>query len=74
MLVFRGNFTPINTMKLQDYLDKINSHIWENESLKSSLIFATYINYGLIEYGENVGIAINIDLESIINSVMESDR
>jgi hypothetical protein len=61
-------------MKLQDYLDKINSRIWENEALKSSLILATYINYGLLEYGENVGIAINIDLESIINAVMESDR
>jgi hypothetical protein len=74
MLEYRGNFTPINTMKLQDYLDKINSHIWGNESLKSSLILAIYINYGLLEYGENVGIAINIDLESIINSVIESDR
>ena len=63
MLKYRGNFTPINTMKLQDYLDKINSHIWENESLKSSLILATYVNYALIEYGENVGIAINIDLQ-----------
>ena len=74
MLEYRGNFTPINTMKLQDYINKINSHIWENESLKSSLILATYINYGLLEYGENVGIVINIDLESIINSVIESDR
>ncbi|MFM6845126.1 MAG: hypothetical protein ACKPKS_15280 [Dolichospermum sp.] len=60
-------------MKLQDYLNKINSHIWEDESLKFSLILATYVNYALIEYGENVGIAINIDLKSIIDSVIESD-
>ena len=61
-------------MKLQDYIDKINSHIWENESLKSSLILATYVNYALIEYGENVGISIDINLESIINSAIKSDR
>ena len=61
-------------MCLQSYLDKINSHIWENELLKSSLILATYVNYALIEYGENVGISIDINLESIINSVVESDR
>ncbi|MFM6371893.1 MAG: hypothetical protein ACKPGN_27380 [Dolichospermum sp.] len=73
MLKYRGNFTPINTMKLQDYLNKINFHIWENESLKFSLILATYVNYALIEYGENIGIAINIDLKSIIDSVIESD-
>jgi hypothetical protein len=74
MLRYRGNFTPINIMKLQDYIDKINSHIWENESLKSSLILATYVNYALIEYGENVGISIDINLESIINSAIKSDR
>ena len=73
MLEYRGNFTPIYTMKLQDYLDKINSHIWENESLKSSLILATYVNYALIEYGESTGISIDIDLESIIASVIKSD-
>ena len=56
MLKFRGNFTPINTMKLQNYIDKINSHIWENEQLKASLVLATYINYGLIEYGETTGV------------------
>ena len=74
MLRYRGNFTPINIMQFQDYLDKINSHNWENKLLKSSLILATYINYALIEYGEAVGIAINIDLKSIIDSVVESDR
>ena len=61
-------------MNLQDYLDKIDSHIWENEQLKAALILATYVNYGLLEYGENMGINIDIDLESIINSVIESDR
>ena len=60
-------------MKLQDYINKINSHIWENESLKYSLILATYVNYGLIEYGQSTGISIDIDLESIINSVIKSD-
>lgn len=73
MLRYRGNFTPIDYMNLQDYLDKINSHIWENESLKSSLILATYINYGLIEYAQSAGVNIHIDLESIINSVIRSD-
>jgi hypothetical protein len=52
MLRYRGNFTPVKYMSLQSYLDKINSHIWENELLKSSLILATYVNYALIEYGE----------------------
>ena len=61
-------------MSLQSYLDKINSHIWENELLKSSLILATYVNYALIEYGKTTGVSIDINLESIINSVMESDR
>ena len=73
MLECRGKITPINTMKLQDYINKINSHIWENESLKSSLILATYVNYGLIEYGQSTGISIDIDLESIINAVIKSD-
>ena len=73
MLEFRGKITPINYMNLQDYLDKINSHVWENESLKSSLILATYINYGLIEYGQSAGISLDIDLESIINEVIKSD-
>ncbi|MFM6910473.1 MAG: hypothetical protein ACKPKT_22995 [Dolichospermum sp.] len=58
---------------IQDYLNKINSHNWTNDKLKSSLILATYVNYALTEYGENVGIAINIDLKSIIDSVIESD-
>ncbi|MFM6351278.1 MAG: hypothetical protein ACKPGJ_04850 [Dolichospermum sp.] len=58
---------------IQDYLNKINSHNWTNDKLKFSLILATYVNYALIEYGENVGIAINIDLKSIIDSVIESD-
>ncbi|MFM6221559.1 MAG: hypothetical protein ACKPDM_14600 [Dolichospermum sp.] len=73
MLKYRGNFTPINTMKLQDYLNKINSHNWTNDKLKFSLILATYVNYALTEYGENVGIAINIDLKSIIDSVIGGD-
>jgi len=60
-------------MKLQEYLDKINNHIWENESLKSALTLATYINFGLLEYGESSGINININLESIINAVIDSD-
>ncbi|MFM6548211.1 MAG: hypothetical protein ACKPHV_00095 [Microcystis panniformis] len=58
---------------IQDYLNKINSHNWTNDKLTFSLILATYVNYALIEYGENVGIAINIDLKSIIDSVIESD-
>ncbi|MFM6325794.1 MAG: hypothetical protein ACKPHE_27570 [Microcystis panniformis] len=58
---------------IQDYLNKINSHNWTNDKLKFSLILATYVNYALTEYGENVGIAINIDLKSIIDSVIESD-
>jgi hypothetical protein len=74
MLRYRGKITPIKYMSLQSYLDKINSHTWENKLLKSSLILATYVNYALIEYGENVGISIDINLESIINSVVESDR
>jgi Sec7-like guanine-nucleotide exchange factor len=41
-----------NITILQSYLDKINSHTWENKLLKSSLILATYVNYALIEYGE----------------------
>ena len=61
-------------MNLQDYLDKIDSYTWTNEQLKAALILATYVNYGLLEYGENMGINIDIDLESIINSVIESDR
>ena len=61
-------------MSLQSYLDKINSHNWKDDQLKSALVLATYINYALIEYGEAVGIAINIDLKSIIDSVVESDR
>ncbi|MDK2409969.1 hypothetical protein QHH11_15975 [Aphanizomenon sp. PH219] len=61
-------------MSLQSYLDKINSHNWKDDQLKSALVLATYVNYALIEYGENVGISIDINLESIINSIMESDR
>ena len=61
-------------MNLQEFLDKINSYIWENEQLKASLILATYVNFGLLEYAETTGINIDIDLESIINSVVASDR
>ncbi|MFM6200217.1 MAG: hypothetical protein ACKPE1_13935 [Dolichospermum sp.] len=61
-------------MKLQDYLNKINSHNWTNDKLKFSLILATYVNYALTEYGENVGIAINIDLKSIIDDLIKVDN
>ena len=61
-------------MSLQSYLDKINSHNWKDDQLKSALVLATYVNYALIEYGEATGVSIDINLESIIDSVVESDR
>ena len=73
MLRYRGNFTPVNIMQFQDYLDKINSHNWKDAQLKSALDLAVYINYALIEYGEATGNNIDIDLESIINAVIKSD-
>ncbi|MFM6844660.1 MAG: hypothetical protein ACKPKQ_17235 [Dolichospermum sp.] len=58
-------------MKLQDYLDKINSHNWTNDKLKSSLILAVYVNCGLMEFSRFMGTELSIDINAIIDDLIK---
>jgi hypothetical protein len=59
---------------IQNYIDMINAHNWTNEKLKSSLILATYTNYGLIEFSRSLGAELTIDIEGIINNLIAVDK
>ncbi|MFM6041731.1 MAG: hypothetical protein ACKPB9_04440 [Dolichospermum sp.] len=61
-------------MKLQDYLDKINSHNWTNDKLKSSLILAVYVNCGLMEFSRSMGTELSIDINAIIDDLIKVDN
>ncbi|MFM5890934.1 MAG: hypothetical protein ACKOQS_22015 [Dolichospermum sp.] len=59
---------------IQDYLNKINSHNWTNDKLKSSLILALYVNCGLIEFSRSRGTELSIDINAIIDNLIKADN
>lgn len=59
---------------IQEYIDKINSHNWTNDKLKSALVLATYVNCGLVEFSRSVGAELPIDIEAIIDNLIEADN
>lgn len=59
---------------IQNYIDKIDNHNWNDSKLKSALILAVYCNYGLIEFSRSVGAELPIDIESIINNLISVDN
>lgn len=59
---------------IQNYIDKINSHNWQDNKLKSALILATYVNYGLVEFSRSVGTELPIDIDNIINNLIAADN
>ncbi|MFM6151803.1 MAG: hypothetical protein ACKPE3_02200 [Sphaerospermopsis kisseleviana] len=59
---------------IQDYLNKINSHNWSNDKLKSALILATYCNCGLIEFSRSAGTDLPLDIDNIINLLIAADK
>lgn len=58
---------------IQQYIDKINSHNWQDAKLKSALILAVYVNYGLIEFSRSVGSELPIDIDTIIDNLIAAD-
>ena len=74
MIRYRGKITPLSNMKLEDYLKKIHAHKWSSEQLKSSLIMAICVNFGINEYAEACGINLSIDLDDIIQCFIDSEN
>jgi hypothetical protein len=59
---------------IQNYIDMINNHNWNDPKLKSSLILATYVNCGLLEFSKKLGSELPIDIEGIINNLISADN
>ncbi len=59
---------------IQNYIDKIDNHNWNDSKLKSALTLAVYINCGLIEFAKSLGSELTIDIENIINNLIAVDN
>ncbi|MFM6003720.1 MAG: hypothetical protein ACKPB7_10685 [Sphaerospermopsis kisseleviana] len=59
---------------IQQYIDRINAHLWADTKLKSALILAVYVNCGLIEFSRSAGTDLPLDIDNVINLLIAADK